>query len=56
MSTPITYPDEKQERVSGYADVPDSDGEGSHSFTALIAEGENSIHSIQPMLNPCTLR
>lgn len=42
MSTPITYPDEKQERVSGYADVPDSDGEGSHSFTALIAEGENS--------------
>ena len=47
MSTLTTYPDEKQEPVSGYADRLDSDGESSTSFNALIAEGENSIHSIQ---------
>ena len=36
MSTPTTYPDEKQEPISGYADRLDSDGESSPSFTALI--------------------
>ena len=46
MSAPAIYSEEKKEPVPGYTDALDSDGEGTTSFTALIAEGENSIHSI----------
>jgi hypothetical protein len=46
MSASITYPDEKQEPDPTDVEGLDSDGEAS-SFTALIAEGENSSHSTQ---------
>jgi hypothetical protein len=46
MSSPNAYPDEKKEPVLGYNDGEESDGEVT-SFTAIIAEGENSYQSIK---------
>ena len=43
---PALLPDEKQEANLGYADGLESDSEGA-SFTALIAEGEDSLRPTQ---------